>query len=85
MVFVHEHMSKQTKRAKIPLKELPFMSSALPKLFNSGSLETTTHINEVDMALYDSTNCDNALNIHTNKLDSILKAWNFKCVPACIR
>ena len=31
--FVHGHMSKQTKRARIPLKELPFMNSALPKLF----------------------------------------------------
>ena len=29
--FVHEHMSKQTKRARIPLKELPFMNSALSK------------------------------------------------------
>jgi hypothetical protein len=37
--FVHEHMSKQTKRARIPLKELPFMNSALPKLFNCGYLE----------------------------------------------
>ena len=38
--LVHENMSKQTKRARIPLKELPFMNSALPKLFNCGSLET---------------------------------------------
>ena len=37
--FWHEHMSKQTKTARIPLKRLPFMNSALPKLFNCGNLE----------------------------------------------
>ena len=33
------------------------------------------------MALCDSTNSDNALDIHSNRLDGMLKAWNFKHVP----
>ena len=76
-------MSKQTKKAKVPLKELPFMSSALPKLFNSGGSETL--MNEPYQAnaaipLSESTNLD-VFDVHSNRLDGVLKSWNFKRVP----
>ena len=79
--FVHEHMSKQTKKVRIPLKVLPFMSSSLPKLFNCGCLETPNGENEPDRILSESTNKEQTINIHTNRLDRVLTSWNFKCIP----
>ena len=81
--FVHENMSKQTKRARIPLKELPFMNSALPKLFNCGSLETLVQDtgNELDRVLSESTNQEEIVNTHSSRLDRVLTSWNFKRVP----
>ena len=67
--FVHEHMSKQTKRARIPLKELPFMNSALPKLFNCGNLEIPEGGSEPDRILFESTNREQTANIHAIRLD----------------
>ena len=78
--FVHGHMSKQTKRARIPLKELPFMNSALPKLFNCGYLEIPEGGSESDKSLSESTN-RLTVNIHTIRLDNILSSWNFKRIP----
>ena len=80
--FVHEHMSKQTKRATIPLKELPFMNSALPKLFNSGGLETLSNETYTSntVPLSESTN-HHVLDLHTSRLDGVLKSWNFKRIP----
>lgn len=78
--FVHEHMSKQTKRARIPLKELPFMNSALPKLFNCGYLEIPEGGSESDRSLSESTN-RLTVNIHAIRLDHVLSSWNFKRIP----
>ena len=75
--FVHEHMSKQTKRAKIPLKDLPFMNSSLSKLFNCGNLEA----DQSRSILSDATN-NVVVNEYSERLDNVLKAWNFKRVPA---
>ena len=74
-------MSKQTKQAGIPLKELPFMNSALPKLFNCGSLETLVGGNDLDRILSDSTNQEVTVNTHSLRLDGVLTSWNFKRVP----
>lgn len=71
--FVHEHMTQQTKRAMIPLKELPFMNSALSKLLNSDGLETLDDTS----AFSDSTNHD-VIDMHAKRLDTVLKSWNFK-------
>lgn len=75
--FVHEHMSKQTKRATIPLKELPFMNSALSQLFNCDCLGTPDDGNKI---LSESTN-QKEFRIHLNRLDHVLKSWNFKRIP----
>ena len=72
--FVHKHMSKQTKRARIPLKELPFMNSALPKLFNCGHLETADDGNRLDRTLSESTNKDVRIAIHLNRFDRVLES-----------
>ena len=74
--FVHEHMSKQTKRAKIPLKVLPFMKSSLPKLFNCGNLEA----DQFRSNLSDATNRI-VVDEYSERLDVVLKAWNFKRIP----
>lgn len=80
--FVHELiMSKQTKRARIPLKELPFMNSALTKLFNCGHLETPDDGNELDRILSESTNQERIVDINLNRLDRVLESWNFKRIP----
>ena len=76
--FVHENMSKQTKRARIPLKELPFMKTALPKLFNCGYLERPDCENETNATLSESTNVAHPINIHVIRLDRVLSSWNFK-------
>ena len=75
--FVHENMSKQTKRARIPLKELPFMKTALPKLFNCGYLERPDCENETNATLSESTNVEHPINIHVIRLDRVLSSWNF--------
>ena len=82
--FLHEHMSKQTKRAKIPLKELPFMNSALPKLLNSGSLETftsDTHGPNATVTAFSEATNRAVPDIHAVRLDRVIKSWNFKRVP----
>ena len=73
--FVHEHMAEQSKRSKVPLKELPFMNSALSKLLNCDGLEAPDNI-----ALSESTNRD-VMDIHAKRLDGVLKSWNFKRIP----
>ena len=65
-------MSKQTKRARIPLKELPFMNSALSKLFNCGFLEIPDRGNEPNRILSESTNKEQPVNIHAIRLDCVL-------------
>lgn len=75
-------MSKRTKRANIPLKELPFMNSALPKLFNCGELEalTSDSYRSNAISLSESTNHD-VLDLNASRLDGVLKSWNFKHIP----
>ena len=76
--FVHEHMSKQTKRAAVPLKELPFMNSALTQLFNCGCLETPDGGSKV---LLESANQKEFASVHLDRLDLVLESWNFKRIP----
>ena len=81
MVFCAWTLSKQTTRGRIPLKVLPFMNSALPKLFNCGNLEIPEGGSEPDRIPFESTNREQTANIHAIRLDQILSSWNFKRIP----
>ena len=71
--FVHEHMSKHTKRAKIPLNDLPFMNSSLSKLFNCGNLEA----DQFRSILSDATNISEC---HISTCDDITSAENLPVI-----
>ena len=35
---------------------------------------------QTQLFLSESTNCD-VFDVHANRLDGVLKSWNFKCIP----
>ena len=57
------------------------MNSALPKLFNCGYIEIPDSGNEPDRILSESTDKEQTINVHANRLDHVLASWNFKRIP----